>query len=48
MTKKLRKVAKTKVGKGKELPKKYVPASLSPADRKKQVKSIYKGKTAQK
>ena len=41
---KLRKVAKTKVGKGKELRKKYVPASLSPADRKKQVKSILEGK----
>tara|TARA_R100000149_G_C5827354_1_gene104264 strand:- start:205 stop:768 length:564 start_codon:yes stop_codon:yes gene_type:complete len=41
---KLRKVAKTDVGGGKKLPKKYVPSSLTPADRKKQVKSILQGK----
>lgn len=39
MDKKLRKVAKTKEG----IPKKYVPAGLSPADRKKQIESIKKG-----
>ena len=41
---KLRKVAKVKDGVGKGLPKKYVPASLSPLERKKQVDSILKGK----
>ena len=39
MDKKIRKVAKTKEG----VPKKYLPAGLSPADRKKQLKSIKEG-----
>ena len=39
MDKKIRKVAKTKEG----VPKKYLPAGLSPADRKKQLESIKKG-----
>lgn len=39
MDKKIRKVAKTKEG----VPKKYLPASLSPEDRKKQLKSIKEG-----
>ena len=39
MDKKIRKVAKTKEG----VPKKYLPAGLSAADRKKQLESIKKG-----
>ena len=44
MSNKIRKVAKVNVGDGKKLPKKYVPKSLSPQDKKKQVKSILEGK----
>ena len=39
MDKKIRRVAKTKEG----IPKKYLPASLNPSDRKKQLKSIREG-----
>ena len=34
---------KTEIAKGVKVPKTYVPKSLSPADKKKQVKSILKG-----
>jgi len=39
MDKKVRKVAKTKEG----IPKKYLPKSLTPSDKKKQIESIKKG-----
>jgi len=44
MNTKIRKVAKTKEG----LPKKYVPASLTKADREKQIKSIKEQKARPK
>ena len=31
-------------GETRDIPKRYIPDSLSPADRKKQIKSIFEGK----